>query len=363
MTLIPKPVQFDLFVPFITDFQLRDQREIMERPFFSLSKTKRLKPIEYKGTDGSTYVKVEAGPHGLPTIWDADILIWAASQLTKMKNEGVNDIPRTLRFQPSDLLRSIRREVGGAQYERLRNGIHRLKSATVTTNVRGTRTTKKHVFNFIQAFKDETHNISSQSLGMEITLAEWFYDGILMDGGVLTINPDYFDLTGGRERWLYRVARKHAGGAGAEGFSLRMSTLFEKSGAEGEFRRFKFELFKIVNEDILPDFSLAIEQRDGPDPLLRMFRRDLLSKQKPSKPPAVDQSDFKQIKPPPSRYDPTRDLLDSTRDMIRRDFPGLDIHFLQREYDEWLASRGEEPQNYGMAFYGFCRRIHSRHKQ
>ena len=29
--------------------------------------------------------------------------------------------------------------------------------------------------------------------------------------GVLTIHPDYFILKGGIERWLYRVARKHAG--------------------------------------------------------------------------------------------------------------------------------------------------------
>ena len=36
--------QFDLFVPFITDLPLRDQRETMERPFFSLAKRKGLKP-------------------------------------------------------------------------------------------------------------------------------------------------------------------------------------------------------------------------------------------------------------------------------------------------------------------------------
>jgi hypothetical protein len=35
--------QFDLFVPFIADLPLRDHRETMERPFFSLAKRKRLK--------------------------------------------------------------------------------------------------------------------------------------------------------------------------------------------------------------------------------------------------------------------------------------------------------------------------------
>jgi Replication initiator protein A len=29
----------------------------------------------------------------------------------------------------------------------------------------------------------------------------------LMDGGLLAIDPLYFSISGGRERWLYRVAR------------------------------------------------------------------------------------------------------------------------------------------------------------
>src|SRR3546814_13147589 len=75
---------------------LKDQREVMERPFFSLQKRKRLKPIEYRSPDGEAWVKVEAMPaYGMATIWDADILIWAASVLNRMKEQGVNDMPRS----------------------------------------------------------------------------------------------------------------------------------------------------------------------------------------------------------------------------------------------------------------------------
>ena len=107
--------QFDLFILSLTEFQLRDSRETMERPFFSLAKRKRLKPIEYESDD--VWVKVE--PHqnyGMATIWDADILIWAASALIDMKNRGVNDIPNELHFQPYDLLKSIKRSTGGEHY-------------------------------------------------------------------------------------------------------------------------------------------------------------------------------------------------------------------------------------------------------
>ena len=44
--------QVDLFLPQLTALPLRDQRETMERPFFSLSKRKRLKPIDYVSASG-----------------------------------------------------------------------------------------------------------------------------------------------------------------------------------------------------------------------------------------------------------------------------------------------------------------------
>jgi plasmid replication initiation protein len=95
---------------------------------------------------------------------------------------------------------------------------------------------------------------------MTIELSNWFWEGVMMKGGVLSIDRAYFDITGGRERWLYKVARKHAGGAGEAGFAISMPTLFEKSGAEGQYRRFKFEIAKMAERDELPGYALTIEQ-------------------------------------------------------------------------------------------------------
>ena len=74
-------IKFRLLTYYIADLPLRDQRETMERPFFSLSKRKRVKPIDYRSPDGKVWVEVS--PHqkyGMATIWDADVLIWAASR-------------------------------------------------------------------------------------------------------------------------------------------------------------------------------------------------------------------------------------------------------------------------------------------
>jgi hypothetical protein len=64
-----------------------------------------------------------------------------------------------------------------------------------------------------------------------------------------------------------------------------MPTLFEKSGAEGDYRRFKFEIAKIAKENGLPGYSLELEPRSEAEPLLRMTRRPQdASKERPPLP-------------------------------------------------------------------------------
>ena len=109
----------------------------MERPFFSLSKRKRLTPINYVSPDGSVTVIVK--PHqdyGMPTIWDADLLIWAASTLNDMKKRGLNDIPRRLTAKPYELLKAIGRDAGGSDCRQLHDAALRLRNVSITTNLR-----------------------------------------------------------------------------------------------------------------------------------------------------------------------------------------------------------------------------------
>lgn len=267
--------QFDLFLPTIVDLRFRDQKDTMERPFFSLSKQKRMKPIEYRNENDGIFVTVQ--PHqdyGMATIWDADILIWAASVLCDMKNRGTNDIPRELKFQPHDLLRAICRGSGGKDYAQLRDSLERLKTTVVTTNIRAKRTQKTTMFSWIDGWEDLLDSHTRESRGMTLTLSDWFYRGVMEDGGLLSIDLVYFSITGGRERWLYRVARKHAGGNGANGFAISMPVLFEKSGAEGTYRRFKFEMLRIVRRNDLPGFSFSVPSDSQGEPLVHMVRRD-----------------------------------------------------------------------------------------
>ena len=327
----------------------------MERPFFSLSKRKRLKPIQYESPDRSVFVNVL--PHqdfGMATIWDADVLIWATSTLHEMKRKGVNDLPRTLDFQPYDLLRAIGRQTGGNRYAALRESLSRLQTTTINTNIRVPKAKKFHQFSWIDAWSDLTNEEGTHSQGMSITLSEWFYEGVVMDGGVLAIEPAYFRITGGRERWLYRVARKHAGGRGREGFTIGMETLFDKAGAEGTFRRFKHEIAKIARENTLPSFDLHYVETRG-KASLAMGRRDLSDATDLLM--AVD-ADGEGLKAK-ARSKATRidQLTDETVAMVRRDFPGWDVYALKSSFDDWLngSSKNQVPADYQRAFYGFVR--------
>src|SRR3954453_18070591 len=128
--------QFDLFVPYVAGLPMRDQRETMERPFFSLAKRKRLKPIEYTSPNNEVFVNVFPNQEfGMATIWDADILIWAASVMNDRRKRGENELPRTLSFHPYALLKTIGRETGGRQYQLLREALGRLQSTTIVTNI------------------------------------------------------------------------------------------------------------------------------------------------------------------------------------------------------------------------------------
>ena len=99
--------QLDLFRALPGDFAPRDAQDLMAYPFFSLSKSHRIAPIDF--TAGAVSIRVEAVPdHGMATIWDADILIWAASQLVEARDAGLRT-SRLMMATPYEILKFVGR--------------------------------------------------------------------------------------------------------------------------------------------------------------------------------------------------------------------------------------------------------------
>lgn len=275
--------QLDLFRPAPGPVALRAAQDLMTWPFFSLAKSRRVAPIDFRM--GATWISVEAVPeHGMATIWDADILIWAASQIVEARDAG-RPTSRLMATTPHAILTYIGRGTSRDNYDRLKAAFDRLQSTTVATSIRQQHQRRRHRFSWINEWQERLDE-QGKPLGLELILPDWFYAGVLDRALVLTIDRAYFALTGGLERWLYRIVRKH-GGRQPGGWSFDFDHLYLKSGVLSPRKRFAFELRAIVERQPLPGYLLRIEhafRRERlnftpipPDPLDAAMRRLKLS--------------------------------------------------------------------------------------
>ena len=259
--------QLDLFRALPGDMAPRDAQDLMAYPFFSLAKSRRLAPIDFRS--GGVTVRVEGTQeHGIATIWDADILIWAASQIVEAKDAGLRP-SRLMRATPYEILRFIGRGKSLRDYQRLKAALDRLQSTTIATSIRETTGRRLHRFSWINEWKERA-DANGVPLGIELILPDWFYAGVLDAALVLTIDPAYFKLTGGIERWLYRLVRKH-GGKQEYGWQFDFRHLHRKSGSTSRFSDFAYDLRALVARQSLPGYTLSIEQLPG-EPEILVFR-------------------------------------------------------------------------------------------
>jgi plasmid replication initiation protein len=244
--------QLDLFQALPGDLAPRDSQDLMSWPFFSLAKSRRVRPIDFRM--GDVAIRVEATPeHGMATIWDADVLIWAASQIVEARDRGLAT-SRLMAATPYEILAFIGRSDTILNYDRLKAALDRLQSTTIATTIRQPSERRRHRFSWINEWKERIDE-RGRPRGIELILPDWFYAGVMVDAFVLTIDSAYFDLTGGLERWLYRLVRKH-GGHQPGGWSFDLHHLHLKSGSLSPFKRFAFELRDIVRRQPLPGYRL-----------------------------------------------------------------------------------------------------------
>ncbi len=251
--------QLELFRALPGDMAPRDAQDLMAYPFFSLAKSKRTVPIDYRA--GGITVRVEGtAEHGLATIWDADILIWAASQIVEARDAGIRP-SRLMQATPYEILRYVGRGTSLRDYQRLRAALDRLQSTSIATSIRETTGRRLHRFSWINEWKERIDG-RGQPQGIELILPDWFYVGVLDAALVLTIDPAYFHLTGGIERWLYRLVRKHAGRQ-TRGWQFDFKHLHRKSGSLARPYDFACDLRALVARQSLPGYLLSIERTPG----------------------------------------------------------------------------------------------------
>jgi plasmid replication initiation protein len=275
-------VQFDIFAVSTVDPPWRDNRDAMEYPFLSLQKG-RTKSIEYR--KGNISLGVYAPEKfGLASIWDWDLVIFAASHLNDAIEAGLAPSPR-IRFVPYDCLRQLGRSTGGKDYRELAQSIRRLRVTTVITNIRqDDGAGEEKPFSWLSSYSipkrytqslitpDAPDGEPDPARPWEIELPLWLYNAILRRTDILAVHPDYFRLKGGLERWLYRLARKAVPDkAEIPAIHFRMDTLHERSGTTRPLRMFAFDIRKMAGSQPLPEYGLRIN-REGKHELVTLYR-------------------------------------------------------------------------------------------
>ena len=168
--------------------------------------------------------------------------------------------PAPVRIAAYDLLRVTRRHTGKNGYQEIYDALFRLRSTTITTDIQSGGERETRGFGWIDSFRILTRESKAGNRvmqGLEITLNDWTFRALVKDRRVLAINPAYFDLTGGLERRLYEIARKHVGRQPEWRVSLLQ--LAKKCGTmQRNLRRFKFDLKALAELDRLPDYQMFL---------------------------------------------------------------------------------------------------------
>lgn len=230
----------------------RDLMEIMEVPFLALSKNRR-NPIIYESPDGTRKVKVTRHTgQFLASIYDWDIILFVASKMQEILNSSSDIPPRTMIIPRHEILTALRKHNVNTQQKELEKSLQRLKRTAIDTTIRNEDYRYKSDFGFLDSWEyTERKDIKE----IKITLSQWLYDGICVQGALLKVDPEYFDITSALKRFLYRTARKHVGKS-EKSWKFSIGKLYEKSGSEREFKKFKSDLKKAVSANDLPGYSI-----------------------------------------------------------------------------------------------------------
>lgn len=276
--------QLMFFVPTIYDAPIKDDVNLMDVAPFSLGKNRRTGVITYELKD--CLITVEGGAEvGLATVFDYDIFLnmvsFLAEEVRRYKIEEGKGLrpnlpPKIYRPSAAHILKFSRRSSGGRQYEEIEAALRRLAKTSITiTNLASGKRRQVDTRPLISEYSVVSKTSTGKVDEIEIRIPDWVYLSVVRADKtlpLLTLNPDYFLISSGLGRFVYRLARKAAGKDDAR-YTVR--DLHKRSGSPQELRFFVRDLKEFVTRTQafpMPDYDLSLTQgKDGP--VLLMKRR------------------------------------------------------------------------------------------
>lgn len=251
----------DFFVLDIRDSSPRDDLASMEHPFYSLSSKPELRELEYE--NNGKRLRVIPSGIGLPTIMDKDIILYAISKLTHLKNAGV-EIDQWVDMTAHEIMVAVNWNTAKQDYKRLENALVRLRATTFVTDVETGGETQTKGFGIIEEFEVERRNEKGKIAPfgrmsrVRVKLSSWTFNAVKA-GEVLAINPLYFRLRRPLERRIYELARKHCGEQ--ESWRIGIERFQKKVGSNAPAKKFRYFLKEIIADGHIPDYTLELDDK------------------------------------------------------------------------------------------------------
>ena len=287
--------QLMFFSPSVYDAPIKDDVNLMDVAPFALGKKIRTGVITYELKD--CLITIEGGAEvGIATVFDYDIFLNMVSHLAeevrRFRTETSKGLrptlpPKIYRPNVAHILKFSHRQSGGRQYEEVEEALRRLAKTSITiTNLAGGNRRQVDTRPLLGEYRIISKTKTGKIDQIEIHIPDWVYLSVVRAEKtlpLLTMNVNYFLISSGLGRFIYRLARKAAGKNEAR-YTAR--DLHKRSGSPQEYRFFLRDLKEFVTRTQafpMPDYDLAMtDGRDGP--VVLMKRRSVANLEEPDAP-------------------------------------------------------------------------------
>ena len=343
----------------------------LENPFFGLSKqpSRRNNAVRRWENGRGEYLELEGSArYGLPTVFDQDFVIYAASVIVAERRKlerlpgakGQARYDRTpkkgaengvIRFSAADFAefthRAVRGAANGARYQQIEDGLNRITRVNISTNIEAAGYQATRVFGMVDEstiVRRATLKPSQEGalLGCEIVLSRWMMAAI--DGNhVLPLHRDYFRLRRPLDRRIYQIVRKHCGDKAS--WEIGLPKLYAKSGSLTRVSQFRHQMKdfaarweenRVREETDFLGYEVAFDA--GRDMLTARRRAD----------ESLAATEVALALP----SEPSFDQIASARELA----PGYDAYQIYQDWVVWAVRQDRPVKDPEAAFRGFARR-------
>jgi plasmid replication initiation protein len=254
-------LQPDLFIANASFVRGKDLNPFMATNWFSMGKTPRTQPILHEHQNYTIKIAQTSIEHGIATVWDHDILIFLFSQLIHAHNRGIQTSQR-IRFTGYEYFHFLRRTWSGGltgqrSYSRLWDSLERLRYTDVQALIKPHGEIESGDIKFFWLPHIERLKVKGKPIGYEVWLDPKVYEWTTNLQNALSLDPRYFDITGGLDRFLYLWARKSVGPIHDRCWTESFELIYEKSGATTPKQQFHQLLRRSIKNNRIPGYLLT----------------------------------------------------------------------------------------------------------